>query len=65
MQDREVYYLERRTDIKYIQQLLGHNSIRTTAIYTHITQKAWKNIKSPIEYLDLGSLLLLFSIIGK
>jgi len=59
------HLLEKGTDIKYIQQLLGHNSIRTTAIYTHITQKAWKNIKSPIEYLDLGSLLLLFSIIGK
>jgi len=59
------HLLEKGTDIKYIQQLLGHNSIRTTAIYTHITKKAWKNIKSPIEYLDLGSLLLLFSIISK
>lgn len=36
--------LEEDVDIRYIQQLLGHSSIITTQIYTHVTSKKQKDI---------------------
>lgn len=45
------HLLESGTDIRYIQQLLGHSSIKTTMIYTHITPKAEKKIVSPLDSL--------------
>ena len=45
------HLLESGTDIRYIQQLLGHSSIKTTMIYTHITPKAEKKIISPLDRL--------------
>ena len=38
--------LEEEVDIRYIQQLLGHSTITTTQIYTHITQQKQKEILS-------------------
>ena len=43
------HLLESGTDIRYIQELPGHNSIATTTIYTHITAPAVKKIKSPLD----------------
>jgi len=40
-------------DIRRVQELLGHNFIKTTAIYTHITDPMKKNIISPLVNLDL------------
>lgn len=50
------HLLESGTDIRYIQQLLGHSSIKTTMIYTHITPKAAKRIVSPLDSLMLNNL---------
>ncbi|QHT66181.1 tyrosine-type recombinase/integrase [Rhodocytophaga rosea] len=46
------HLLERGTDIRYIQTLLGHNSAKTTQLYTHITTKAMREVKSPFEHLQ-------------
>ncbi len=40
-------------DIKYIQELLGHKSSRTTEIYTHVSRRNLFAIKSPIEDIDI------------
>jgi integrase/recombinase XerD len=40
-------------DIRYIQELLGHKSTRTTEIYTHVSRRNLAVIRSPIEDLDV------------
>ncbi len=42
------HLLENGTDVRYVQVLLGHNSIRTTQLYTQVMNPALKNIKSPL-----------------
>lgn len=45
------HLLERGTDLRYAQELLGHSSSKTTEIYTHITKKGLDKIVSPIDKL--------------
>ncbi len=45
------HLLESGTDIRIIQQLLGHNSIKTTQIYTQVSISKITEIKSPLDLL--------------
>lgn len=45
------HLLESGTDLRYIQELLGHKSSKTTEIYTHVSMKNIQNIKSPFDDL--------------
>lgn len=47
------HLLENGTDLRYIQSLLGHESSKTTEIYTHITTKGFDQITSPLDKLDI------------
>lgn len=45
------HLLESGTDLRYIQELLGHKSSKTTEIYTLVTTRGIQNIRSPFDDL--------------
>jgi hypothetical protein len=47
------HLLESGTDLRYIQELLGHKSSKTIEIYTHVSNKDIGKIKSPWDSLQI------------
>jgi integrase/recombinase XerD len=45
------HLLENGTDLRFIQEILGHSSSKTTEIYTHVSNKSIQKIVSPFDYL--------------
>jgi integrase/recombinase XerD len=47
------HLMENGTDLRLIQELLGHNSIKTPIRYTHVSKAEIQKIKSPLDNLEL------------
>ena len=47
------HLLDRHEDIRLIQVLLGHKKLENTARYSHVAAKLLREVKGPLEYLDI------------
>jgi len=54
------HFLEEWTDIRYLQELLGHSDLKTTQRYTHLTNITRLKLKSPFDGLDIEEKAITF-----
>lgn len=45
------HLLQRGTNLRYIQELLGHSSLKTTMIYIHVSRRSLTEVVSPLDWL--------------
>ena len=48
------HLVERGVDLRSVQQRLGHESLETTMIYTHVMEKAATRVRSPLDLIGAG-----------
>ncbi|HWQ70767.1 MAG TPA: tyrosine-type recombinase/integrase [Desulfitobacteriaceae bacterium] len=44
------HLLEGGTDLRHIREILGHKNSKTTEIYTHVSEKELRHIRSPLDW---------------
>lgn len=49
------HLLEQHVDIRVIQVLLGHKKLETTALYGQVATRTLRDVKSPLDYLQLNT----------
>src|SRR5690606_39937782 len=49
----EEFIAKRKANIQYLQEILGHKSPKTTMIYTHLSGKEIRSIRSPLDDMDI------------
>ena len=47
------HLIHKGVSLRHIQELLGHESSKTTEVYTHLTGDQLREVKSPLEGLDI------------